>query len=218
MKEGIVIDLGMISYAKAYEIQLSYFEKRLNGEVPDILFLLEHYPVITLGKGGKENHLLLNEEALKERGIEFHKTTRGGDITYHGPGQLVGYPIFDLRNHGKKVSETVRKYEEALIRALSEFGIQATRLKGFPGVWVGNEKIAALGLAIRRWVTFHGFALNVNNDLTPFSYIIPCGLEGKGVTSMKKLLGHEVDMDLVKKRVTEKFGEVFNIEFKEGKL
>ncbi len=215
---GKVIDLGRISYEKAYDIQLQYFEKRLSGEVPDTLFLLEHDPVITLGKGGDSTHLLLNEEMLKEKGIEFYRTTRGGDITYHGPGQLVGYPIFDLRNHGKKVSETVRKYEEALIRALTEFGIKAGILEGFPGVWIGNRKIAALGLAIRRWITFHGFALNVNNDLTPFSYIVPCGLQGKGVTSMKEELGYEVNMKDVKNMVTKKFGEVFNIEFEEGEL
>ncbi len=218
MLRGKVIDLGRIAYDKAYELQMKYFEKRLNNEVPDILFLLEHDPVITLGKGGDKTHLLLDEEELKEKGIQFYPTTRGGDITYHGPGQLVGYPIFDLRNHGKKVSQTVRKYEKALIKALAEFGISAGILEGFPGVWIGNKKIAALGLAIRKWITFHGFALNVNNDLTPFSYIIPCGLQGKGVTSMKEELGHEVDMDLVKKKVTEKFGEVFNIEFEEEKL
>ena len=215
MLSGKVVDLGLMEYEKAYEVQLEYFEKRLNDEIPDTILLVEHPPVITLGKAGDVGHLLLSEEELKEKGVEFHRTTRGGDITYHGPGQLVGYPIFNLALHGKKVSQTVRKYEDALIRALSEFGIEAGILEGFPGVWIGNKKIAALGLAIRKWITFHGFALNVNNDLTPFSYIVPCGLEGKGVISMKEVLGHEVDMDLVKGTVVEKFGEVFNIKFEE---
>ncbi len=215
MFPGRVVDLGLMEYEKAYNVQLEYFEKRLNDEIPDTILLVEHPPVITLGKAGDVSHLLLSEEELRKKGVEFHRTTRGGDITYHGPGQLVGYPIFNLTLYGKKVSQTVRKYEDALIRALSEFGIEAGILEGFPGVWIGNKKIAALGLAIRKWITFHGFALNVNNDLTPFSYIVPCGLEGKGVTSMKEVLGHKVDMDLVKKTVVEKFGEVFNIKFEE---
>ncbi len=215
MFPGRVVDLGLMEYEKAYNVQLEYFEKRLNDEIPDTILLVEHPPVITLGKAGDVSHLLLSEEELRKKGVEFHRTTRGGDITYHGPGQLVGYPIFNLTLYGKKVSQTVRKYEDALIRALSEFDIEAGILEGFPGVWIGNKKIAALGLAIRKWITFHGFALNVNNDLTPFSYIVPCGLEGKGVTSMKEVLGHKVDMDLVKKTVVEKFGEVFNIKFEE---
>ncbi len=215
MFPGRVVDLGLMEYEKAYNVQLEYFEKRLNDEIPDTILLVEHPPVITLGKAGDVSHLLLSEEELRKKGVEFHRTTRGGDITYHGPGQLVGYPIFNLTLYGKKVSQTVRKYEDALIRALSEFGIEAGILEGFPGVWIGNKKIAALGLAIRKWITFHGFALNVNNDLTPFSYIVPCGLEGKGVTSMKEVLGHKVDMNLVKKTVVEKFGEVFNIKFEE---
>ncbi len=214
MLQGKVVDLGLLEYGKAYEVQLEYFEKRLKDEIPDTILLVEHPPVITLGKSGDISHLLLNEQELAEKGVSFHKSTRGGDITYHGPGQLVGYPIFDLKQHGKKVSETIRKYEESLIRALAYFKIEAGRLKGFPGVWVGDKKVAAIGVAIRKWITFHGFALNVNNDLTPFSYIIPCGLEGKGVTSMKELIGHEIDMDLVKVKVVEKFGEVFGIEFR----
>jgi len=213
MKKAEVIDLGFKDYGEAYEIQMEHLEKRIKGEIPDTLLLVEHPPVITIGRGGTEQHLLINKELLKQKGISLYETNRGGDITYHGPGQLVGYPIFDLKEHGRDLHLAVRNYEESIIRTLAEFDIIAGRIKGLTGVWVGDEKVAAIGVGVRKWVTFHGFALNVNNDLTPFSYIIPCGIRDKGVTSMKKLLGMEVEMEQVKKKIIKNFGEVFNLDF-----
>ncbi len=215
MKKAGVIDLGLKAYGEAYKIQMQHLEKRINGKIRDTLLLVEHPPVITIGRGGTEQHLLMNKELLKQKGISLYETNRGGDITYHGPGQLVGYPIFDLKEHGRDLHQAVRNYEESIIRTLAEFDIKAGRIKELTGVWVGDEKVAAIGVGVRKWVTFHGFALNVNNDLTPFSYIIPCGIRDKGVTSMKKLLGQEVDMQRVKQKIVEKFGEVFNLNFNE---
>ncbi|HOQ47555.1 MAG TPA: lipoyl(octanoyl) transferase LipB [Bryobacteraceae bacterium] len=179
-------DLGLVEYGRALELQRALVEKRKRGEIPDQLLIVEHPHVITLGRNGKPSNLLASEEVLRRAGISFFPIERGGDITYHGPGQIVGYPIFDLREWKRDVVAYVRTLEEVIIGALSDFGIAAGRLEGFTGCWVDGRKIAAIGVHISRWVTSHGFALNVTTDLSYFQYIVPCGLT-KPVTSMAEL-------------------------------
>ena len=182
-----VEDLGIVGYAEAAELQRRLVERRRAGEIPDTLLLLEHPKVFTLGRTARREHLL----ALPPE-VELHSTNRGGDITYHGPGQLVGYPILDLGAIRKDVVWYVRSLEGALIAALAEFGIAAGRRSGFTGVWVGERKIAAIGVHISRWVTSHGFALNVDPELRYFQFIVPCGIRECGVTSIAQVLGAEV--------------------------
>jgi lipoyl(octanoyl) transferase len=212
-KKATLLDLGQKSYSDTYKIQMELVENRINRKINDTLIFVEHPPVITIGRGGTHGNLLLSSENLKEKNVELFETNRGGDITYHGPGQLVGYPIFDLTNYGKDLHLAVRNYEEAIIRALACYNLKTGRIDGLTGVWSGNQKIAAIGVGVRKWVTFHGFALNVNDDLTPFSYIVPCGITDKGITSMKILLGREVEMAEVKTIVAESFADVFNLEY-----
>ena len=206
-----ILDLGMKNYSETYALQMELAAQRMQGSTGDVLLLVEHPPVITLGRGGSYRHLLLSGEKLQAHGIEMVETNRGGDITYHGPGQLVGYPILQLEGDERDLHQLARNYEEAIIRTLALFSLAAERLEGCTGVWVGNEKIAAIGVGVKSWVTFHGFALNVNVDLTPFSYIVPCGLHGKGVTSMKALLGEDVDMQEIKNRLIESYRDVFQV-------
>jgi len=179
-------DLGRIGYGEALALQKELVEKRKRGLIPDQLLIVEHPHVITLGRNGRMNNLLASEEVLRRAGIEFHPTDRGGDITYHGPGQVVGYPIFDLREWKRDVVAYVRTLEQVILDALAEFGIEAGRVPGCTGVWVDGKKVAAIGVHISRWVTSHGFALNHTTDLTYFQYIVPCGLT-KPVTSMLEL-------------------------------
>jgi lipoyl(octanoyl) transferase len=179
-------DLRRMDYGQALELQRALVEKRKRGLVPDQLLIVEHPHVITLGRNGKLDHLLAGEDVLRRAGISFFPTDRGGDITYHGPGQLVGYPIFDLREWRRDVVAYVRTIEQALIDTLADFGIAAGRAPGMTGVWVEGKKIAAIGVHISRWVASHGFALNVTTDLRYFQYIVPCGL-AKPVTSMAEL-------------------------------
>ncbi|MBV9401225.1 MAG: lipoyl(octanoyl) transferase LipB [Bryobacterales bacterium] len=183
-------DLGRIRYAEAFEIQRDLVERRKRGEIPDQFLIVEHPPVVTMGRNGHNENLLAAPELLARAGIEFHQTDRGGDVTYHGPGQVVGYPIFDLREWKRDVVAYIRALEEVLILALGEFGLRGSRLEGATGVWVsapgGPAKIAAIGVHISRWVTSHGFALNVDPDLSYFRYIVPCGLT-KPVTSMREM-------------------------------
>jgi len=174
---------------------------RQKGSIEDLLILVEHNHVYTLGRSGKESNLLLDKELLKKKGIEFWEIERGGDITYHGPGQIVGYPIFDLTNIKKDVHDFLRNIEEVLIRVLKEYGIDGKRIKGKTGVWVRGEKIASIGVKISRWITWHGFALNVNTDLSYFDDIILCGLKDAKPTSMERLLGKELDMEEVEKKI-----------------
>jgi lipoyl(octanoyl) transferase len=217
-------DLGPISYQKAWDIQEQHLQKVIQEKIearttPGILpasyfFLVEHPPVFTLGKSGKEEHLLLSEQSLKERAIEFFRTNRGGDITFHGLGQLVGYPIFDLDQVYTDIHRYLRDMEEVVILTLADFGIpNGGRKEGLTGVWVGEEKICAMGVRASRWVTMHGFALNVNTDLRFFDLIVPCGIQDKGVTSMEKILGHAPDFESVKKSVIRNFERVFPIQF-----
>ena len=202
--------LGRLDYGKAFELQQRIVEERKRGVVPDQLLLLEHPHTITLGRNGKMENLLASEPALRASGITFHATDRGGDITYHGPGQAVGYPILDLREWKRDVGAYVRAVEQVMLDTLLDFGISAERLPGCTGAWVGGAKIGAIGVHISRWVTSHGFALNVDTDLSYFGYIVPCGLI-KPVTSMAQL-GAQVSVHEVNARLIRRFGQVFDRE------
>jgi lipoyl(octanoyl) transferase len=175
-----------MGYAQAFDVQRTMVEKRKRGEIPDQLLFVEHPHVITMGRNGRDENLLADQEVLRLAGIEFHHTDRGGDVTYHGPGQIVGYPVFDLREWKRDVVAYVRALEQVLIDALAEFGLDGERVAGATGVWVNGAKIAAIGVHISRWVTSHGFALNVTTNLDYFRYIVPCGLT-KPVTSLAAL-------------------------------
>ena len=204
-----VTDIGRTQYADAWEFQHQLFELRHYGLVGDTLLFTEHEHVYTLGKGGEENHLLASDGELKEQGVTVFRIDRGGDVTYHGPGQLVGYPIIDLQEYKTDIHWYLRSLEEVLILALEELGIDGTREEGMTGVWVKGEKIAAIGVKVSRWITMHGFALNVNTDLSKFGRIIPCGIFHKGVTSMEAILGHVVPAEDVRSVVGRAFGVVF---------
>jgi lipoyl(octanoyl) transferase len=222
-------DLGSIDYQKAWDYQEELFAKTIaqkienrknKNQVPteNILLFCEHPHVFTLGKSGNEEHLLLNESGLRERQATYYKINRGGDITYHGPGQLVAYPIFDLDHFFSDIHKYLRFLEEAVIQTLKEFGIESGRVDGLTGVWIHGDaerarKICALGVKSSRWVTMHGIGFNVNSDLSYFGDIIPCGIEDKAVTSMKRELGRELDMDEVKKVLKEKLAQIFDYEY-----
>jgi len=208
MREFKVINFDLVEYREGLKLQKLYEEKSLNNKT-DFLLLLEHYPVITIGRSGKKSNVLINEKELKDKGILVYHTDRGGDATYHGPGQLVGYPIFNLRFYKKDVKWYVQSLEEILIRTLNEYEIKAEMIPKLIGVWVNSKKIASIGVRIQKWITSHGFALNVNNNLTPFSYIIPCGIKDVEITSMKEILNREVDMGNLKEIIVEKFKEIF---------
>jgi lipoyl(octanoyl) transferase len=224
-------DLGRIDYASAWELQAKLFQatidrKMANRALPeheqvpteDHLLFCEHPHVYTLGKSGKQSHLLLNEQGLREKGVQFFPIDRGGDITYHGPGQIVGYPIFDLDNHFTDIHRYLRTLEEAIIGTLEAYGIKAGRIEGLTGVWLDwheplkARKICAFGIRASRWVTMHGFAFNVNTDLGYFQNIVPCGITDKGVTSLAKELGREVDITEVKARLRLELADLFDVE------
>jgi lipoyl(octanoyl) transferase len=204
--------LGRLGYQDALDLQRQLVEDRKAGRIGDQLLLLEHPPVITLGVRTRQDrsHVLETPESLAARGIAVFETGRGGDVTYHGPGQLVGYPIVDLKPDRCDVHRYVRDLEEVLIRSVATFGIDAGRIAGLTGIWVGSEKLAAIGVRISRWVTSHGFALNVNTNLDHFRLIVPCGIADKGVTSMERLLCREVAMAEVEDAVIRQFALVFN--------
>jgi lipoyl(octanoyl) transferase len=183
-----VRDLGVVPYGEALELQRALADDRIHGRIPDTLLLLEHPAVITLGRGTKQTSLPVDAEALRRRGIEVFEIERGGDVTYHGPGQLVGYPIIDLQQHKPDLHWYLRQLEGALIGALGSLGIEAGRHQGYTGVWTGGRKIASIGIHVRQWVTWHGFALNVTTDLSPFSLIVPCGIPDVVMTSIEKEL------------------------------
>jgi lipoyl(octanoyl) transferase len=206
-----VEQLGLVHYQDALRLQAEKVAQRKAGTIPDTLLLLEHPHVYTLGRNAKREHLLASRGWLETHRIEVFETDRGGDITYHGPGQLVGYPILDLTAHRRDLTWYMRSLEEVLIGVAADLGVRAGRLAGAPGVWVENEKLAAMGVHVSRWVTSHGFALNVNTDLGHFDWIVPCGLRGKGVTSLAKLLGKTVRMETVRGLVVEHFARVFGL-------
>ena len=201
-------DLGVLGYAEALGVQKELAEKRKRGEIPDQLLIVEHPHVITLGRNGRLENLLAGGDVLDRAGISFHHTDRGGDITYHGPGQVVGYPIFDLREWKRDVVAYVRAIEQALIDTLAEFDIAAGRVEGCTGVWVQHKKIAAIGVHLSRWITTHGFALNHTTDLSYFQYIVPCGLT-KPVTSMREL-GSRATRNEVVHSLAHHFEETFD--------
>ena len=206
-----VVSLGLVSYASAWEMQRWLVEQRKAGQIEDTLLLLEHTPVITLGRNASKEHVLSSPEVLANEGIEVVEANRGGDVTFHGPGQLVGYPVLDLSRIRKDVVWYVRTLEEALIRAAAEFGLAAGRKKGMTGVWVGEAKVAAIGVHISRWVTCHGFALNLETDLEFFRHIVPCGIGNYPVTSFRQLLGGPVDRFQVEPRVVHHLGELLGL-------
>tara|TARA_A100001011_G_scaffold399823_1_gene510396 strand:+ start:2082 stop:2744 length:663 start_codon:yes stop_codon:yes gene_type:complete len=199
------MNLGKRSYGEVWNLQKKMQIKRMAGEIDDLLILVEHDPVYTLGKNADVNHLLQS----RDRTIEVFNVERGGDITFHGPGQLVGYPIIDLANYKKSVSWYMHSLEQLTIEVLSEFEISAKRVKGLTGVWVGDKKIAAQGVRLTRWVTMHGFSINVNTDLSYYNGIIPCGIFDRGVTSMEELLGSTQKMEKIRTLVINKFNQIF---------
>ncbi|GIV41856.1 MAG: octanoyltransferase [Vicingaceae bacterium] len=222
-------DLGLIRYAEAWDYQERLFdasmkiklENRHNNTdkpVPHYFLFCEHPPVVTLGKNGKLHHLLLQPDQLKNLGIEFYPINRGGDITFHGPGQIVGYPILDLEQFYTDIHRYLRELEEVIILTLRDFGIEAERYAGYTGVWLDvdnpqkSRKICAMGVRCSRWLTMHGFALNVNTDLKYFNYIVPCGITNKQVTSMEKELGKKIPLEEVKASILKHFCEVFQCE------
>lgn len=224
-----VVDLGLISYAPACEFQHSLVQARKEGTIPDVLLLCEHPHVITLGRNGKRQNLRATDRLLAQMNVEFHPTDRGGDITYHGPGQIVGYPILDLAEHRRDVRWYVGQLEEVMIRATAEYGIQASGVECKHGIWVRSpeaaggtagvaanagdeEKLAALGVHLSRWVTSHGFAYNVSTDLRYFDLIVPCGLAGARTTSLERILRRTVDFAEAKAHLVAHFGDVFHRE------
>jgi lipoyl(octanoyl) transferase len=213
MRKCELRELGRLEYGQALQLQQQLVANRKQGAIPDQLLLLEHPHTITLGRNGNMTNLLANEEVLRRSGIAFHPTDRGGDITYHGPGQLVGYPILDLREWKRDVGAYVRGIEQAIIDVLSDFGIQAGRIPKLTGVWVVGKKVAAIGVHISRWVTSHGFALNIATDLSYFQYIVPCGLT-LPVTSMAAL-GSNATWEQVTASLAKHFGRVFDCEMLE---
>jgi lipoyl(octanoyl) transferase len=215
-----IVDLGLIGYAEAWALQKRVAAARKSAAIEDVLLLCEHPHVITQGRNGKRENLLATEQVLRQKGVEFHATDRGGDITYHGPGQIVGYPILNLGAIRRDVVWYVRMLEEAMIRATADFGITAERIAGKTGIWVGSEgaeeKLAAIGVHVSRWVTSHGFAYNVATDLRYFDLIVPCGIADRKATSLEKLLGRSVPPNQVAPRIAQHLGEVFGLEMKEA--
>ena len=204
--------LHLVTYENGLKLQQKLAEMRQRDEIEDQLLLLEHPPVITLGRGGDAANLLASADVLRRERVRFFETTRGGDITYHGPGQIVGYPIVHLGEGSRDVRKYVTKLEEVLIRTVAEYGIVATRNEGKRGIWVGRNKIAAIGVRIARWVTSHGWALNVNTNLDHFRLITPCGLDGTGVTSIAREIDRAVELEEVRAVLATKFAEVFERE------
>lgn len=201
--------LGRVGYAEGLRIQRDLVTRRIAGEIPDTLLLLEHDPVLTLGKVARAEHVLVDRERLAALGVEIFETDRGGDVTYHGPGQVVGYPILDLNGLRRDVKWYLEQLEEVMIRVCAAYGVEAARRPGMTGAWVGAEKIGAIGVRVERWVTSHGFAFNVSTHLEHFGLIVPCGLRGEGVTSLSSRLGRAVGLERVMRDVAEAFGVVF---------
>jgi len=209
---GALLDVGLMDYVSAYELQLRLHARRLAGRIPDTVVLLEHTPCITCGRRADRSHILANDARLLSAGVAVHATDRGGDVTYHGPGQLVLYAIVDLRGYRKDVHGHARRLEQVLIDTVASFGIEAGRRKEYPGVWTDKGKIGAIGFRVSRWVTLHGVSLNVSPDMEHFSLIIPCGIREHGVVSLSGLLGCPVETSLVRERVRASFEQVFQVQ------
>jgi lipoate-protein ligase B len=215
-RECWIVDAGLIRYTTSLELQHRLVEARKTGAVPDVLLFCEHPHVITLGRNGKLEHLRAGNHLLDQMNVEFQPTDRGGDITYHGPGQIVGYPILDLTEHRRDVRWYVEQLEEVMIRATADFGVSAGRAEGRHGIWIeadpGEEKLAALGVHLSRWVTSHGFAYNVSTDLRYFDLIVPCGIADRRATSLERILGRAVRCEEVRDRLAFHIGGVFERE------
>jgi lipoyl(octanoyl) transferase len=235
MNSCLIVDLGLMGYADAFALQNRIVAARKAQAIEDVLLLCEHPHVITLGRNGSREHLLASERVLHQQGVEFQASNRGGDITYHGPGQIVGYPVINLGAIRRDVVWYVRMLEEVMIRVCTDFGVAVGREAGKTGVWVsgaekaevlpprapssqsgGGEKIGAIGVHISRWVTSHGFALNVATDLRFFDLIVPCGIVGRAATSLEKVLGRRVERNEVAPRIAKHFGDVFGLETRAG--
>ncbi len=217
-RKGYIIDLGLIDYGKAWDLQHQFWSRRVEEELPDVLLVLEHPHVITLGRRGNRTHLIAPPEVLDAMKIPIFHVERGGDVTYHGPGQIVVYPIFNLKEYGYRLIRYVGQLEEVVLSVLRDFGITGRRDPLNRGVWVDGEKIASVGVAIKRWVSFHGLSLNYETDLKYFELINPCGLEGKKVTSMAKILRTEVSRKRLVERVGFRFKEIFERDWEEKNL
>ena len=215
MNTGWVVDLGTMEYEATWDLQKKVALKVWQKQIPDVLLLVEHPPVYTLGRGarGSWQNLIWDQDKRNREGITVVEVDRGGDITYHGPGQIVGYPIFDLNRYGRDLHRYLRNLEEALIRALQEFDISAGRMPPNTGVWVGNEKVAAIGVKASKWITQHGFSLNIAPNLEHFQGIVPCGIQDKGVTSVQRILNRPIALDEVKPAVVRGLSQVFAVDF-----
>src|SRR6266446_4100947 len=215
-----MVDLGLMGYSEAWTLQKRAVAVRKAGAIEDVLLLCEHPHVITQGRNGKRENLLASEHVLRQKGVEYYETSRGGDITYHGPGQIVAYPILNLGAIRRDVVWYVRMLEEAMIQATAEFGITAERVRGKTGIWVTSgdteEKLGAIGVRISRWVTSHGFAYNVSTDLRYFDLIVPCGIANRKTTSLEKLLGRSVRREEIARRIARHLGELFGLEMQEA--
>ncbi len=205
-----IINLGIEPYKKIWDFQHQLHQLRVDRKITDVFILLEHSHVYTLGKIAKNEHLLVSPQKLTDEKIDLFEIDRGGDITYHGPGQIVGYPIIKLDDLYQDIHRYLRELEEVIIQTLISYGVRGERHPKFTGVWVGNEKIAAIGIKVSRWVTMHGFAFNINTDLNYFGKIIPCGISDKGVTSLEKILGQKQSIEEVKKNLMDNFMKIFN--------
>lgn len=203
------IDLGFADYKEVWDLQKETHLRKQQGMPEDIVYTVEHNHVYTLGKTGSRDHILINDDEMKKKGISYYEIDRGGDITYHGPGQLVVYPVIDLNNYYKDTHRYLRELEETVILTLKDLGIEAHREEEFTGVWVGEEKICAIGIKVSRWITMHGIAFNINTDLSYFDKIIPCGIFHKGVTSVEKITGNKADFEEIKRKYIENFNKVF---------
>ena len=204
--------LGQCAYKEAYALQMRLLKERSEGIIPDTLLLMTHPPVYTIGRSGTRKHILVPDSVLENEGLTVHEVDRGGDITYHGPGQLVGYPILDLRQHGKDLHMLHYQYEEVIIRVLRKYDVEAGRIPEYPGVWIDEKKIGTLGIGVSNWISYHGWALNVDPDMSHFSFITPCGIPGKGITSLRDILGRTISMVEVVEQIVLNFGIVFNLE------
>jgi lipoate-protein ligase B len=207
-----IMKLGIVDYGRAYELQKRLLRDHIEGRGNNILLLLQHSPVITIGRSGSRSNILAPRSLLIAEGIEVYEIDRGGDVTYHGPGQLTGYPIIDLRYFKKDVHWYLRMLEEVIIRVLAEYGITGERIEGYTGVWIDDEKVAAIGVAVKRWIAYHGFAFNICPDMSHFEMIRPCGIAGKGVTSLERLLGRRVDIEDALGKTAFAFAEVLGLD------
>ncbi len=217
-QKGYILNLGLIDYGEAWDLQRHLWSKRVEGELPDLLLILEHPHVMTLGRRGGRSHLKVSPEVLEEMKIPIFHVERGGEITYHGPGQMVVYPILSLKDYGYGVVRYVDQLEEIIIHVLRDFDIKGERDPSNRGVWVNGDKIASLGVAIKRWVSFHGFALNYETDLGYFNLIDPCGLVGKKMTTMAKILGRKISRESLIERIGFHFQQVFEREWEQKEL